>query len=120
MVGLGLAAWAIMAGPVWAQGSCVALAPTALPPEAHRPVAPVKPERPACINPNTNVSTCRPAVLRKWNQDIEAFNSQLSQYEIQAHAYIRELNAYTQSAADYANCEVQKLNSETAALNRQD
>ena len=80
------------------------------PDQSLRPVAPVKPVRPSCINEETRMSTCRPTVLKAYNASVDAYNVALAKFNTDGNAYIDALNHWGRSAVDYTNCEVQALN----------
>jgi hypothetical protein len=92
-----------------AAGDCPQPLPQPL--ESLRP-APVgdPPVTPACINLQTRVSTCPKRQLDHFNQAIDAYNTQVSAWNLASSHYVNALNDWTNSVSIYSLCEVQKLN----------
>jgi hypothetical protein len=84
------------------------------PDQSLRPVAPVKPPTPSCVNEETRVANCKVSVLKAYNAGIDGYNAALRKFNVDANAYIDALNHWARSAGDYGNCEVQELNREVA------
>jgi hypothetical protein len=101
-----------LAAPAGAAELCQAPGPP--PDQSLRPVAPTKPPTPSCINQETRMSSCRPAVFKAYNASVDAYNEAMIRFNRDGNGYIDALNHWSRSAVDYANCEVQQLNREVA------
>jgi len=104
------AALTAFAGTASAAELCQAPGPP--PDQSLRPVAPIKPVTPSCVNPDTRIANCRPAVLKAYNASVDAYNMAMNKFNADGNVYIDALNHWARSSGDYANCEVQRLNRE--------
>lgn len=90
-----------------APAQCVA--PLAPPPYVVTALPP-RPDTPKCVNPNTHVSTCPHAVLQKFNDAVDVYNTAIQDASLASDGDLAQLGTYTSQANTYANCEVKRVN----------
>ena len=88
-------------------GFCYAPTP---PSNWNKPIKPMKPSVPFCVNEWNNTHTCDEWTINSYNSDVDYYNSQLQGYRYEVDNYIRELQNFANEAASYANCEIRNLN----------
>lgn len=104
------AALSAYAGDASAAELCQAPGPP--PDQGLRPVAPIKPAIPSCASSATRADNCRPAVIKAYNANVDAYNTAMIKFNADGNAYIDALNQWARSGVAYANCEIQRLNRE--------
>ena len=76
------------------------------PPAAARPVKPVLPEKPACLDAKGG---CPGWEAYSFNDAVKGYNLQAQAFRPIAEAYIQKLNAFVKASSDYAQCEVNAM-----------
>ena len=81
-------------------------APAGPPDSALRPVKPVLPQKPACLDAKGG---CPGWEAYTYSDAVKAYNAEFVAYRGVAEAYVKKLKDYADGAVGYANCEVKAL-----------
>ena len=82
-------------------GFCYAPTP---PSNWNKPIKPMKPSVPFCINEWNNTHTCDEWTINSYNSDVDYYNSQLQNYKYEVDNYIRELQNFARRFYCWGGC----------------
>ncbi|MGV8930159.1 MAG: hypothetical protein ACOH1E_10420 [Brevundimonas sp.] len=99
----------VLSGSAVAQEAVSTALATACPvpeiPAVERPVKPVRPAVPSCVNEARGTHTCNTRALNAFEAANREYQQAFNAYVAQVNSYLQKLQAYTRLAITYSECE---------------